>query len=376
MFKSKRQVFDYIQNQLTKSYNELYDDQRLSDDSHLLKTFIFEYDQINNEINEDYIKKLFTYEYKSNQNVPEIKQIDDDFYEIDYKEKFSCYLELHSMRYWNLYSMSKSKYIDKLTPKIIQKNTQLDSLWFWPRFLEEIQNVNKPKGFGLDYDKRYFIEKNEDLNDLQYLKMQVWGGGQSKNLYDELKSLDSLSANIVLSKIRFKKIIDYENFMLEDIKYNSKLTSRGTNLDSHFLVVNDIIQKYSDIINHLKNSYQLNMMKIDEGMKMRGEPIYFRLESYEDIPEEYINKIFNGHLPFRLLGLIDKSKGIYNITVFDLHVGGRFKVIIRENQLIVYLSTRVCPNTIIRLFVNLIHTLGTDIIVEDCEGGSIFEYTS
>ena len=168
----------------------------------------------------------------------------------------------------------------------------------------------------------------------------------------------------ILGKIRFKEFGDDKNeFIISDVKFNGKVKSYGTSIGMHRKVLIDLKKKYEDKLLELEQyRFKWNPENI-----LEGEPLYFVFKSsLEEILPQFLEKMFDGTVPFRLLGIVSQTgKYEYIAHVVDLHVGEKFVLQIFPDMLLVYLSEEVCANSILRLYTNLQHTLNTEVSVED-----------
>lgn len=370
---SRRKIFDHFEETIDSAYNDLQEDQKLSYESYLLKTFIIESNFLLTSVSEKLLIDLFSYYYKKNRHIPEVNRIEENLYTISYNIKNDnqiLYIEIKEDRFWYIFTLAKAKFIDTVIPKIVKNNPEIDRVWLWPEFLEILQSHNYiPKGFGLDYDNRIF-DNNHNEERLNYLKMQVWGGNITQEVYEQLKNVDIIKDKIILSKIRFKNQCD-DRSVIEDLRHDAKITTKGNSIDLHLNIVNQIYEQYNKVLMKLRNKYQLSWVKSKNTVQLRGEPLLIKLPHENLIDDDILSKIFNGSDPFRLLGIIESKGRFKNIDVFDLHVGGKFNIIIDKEYLVIYLSKGICPNTVIRLYVNLIHTLGSNFSLLDVDQNKI-----
>ena len=288
------------------------------------------------------------------------------FFELVYKSlNISIYVEWISQRFLFLYTLSKTQKVDNLLHKIVFNQPRIDQFWLWDEFLNsQITKYNRFfKGFSFDYDYRPIIGR-EDEEVLSYLKMQLWGGGKELNeIYNKLRKI--LSQMAILGKVRFKEFGDNENeFIISDIKFTGKVKSYGTSIGIHRKILVDLKQQYERKL-HQIDKYRL---KWSSENLLEGEPLYFVFSeplSEKTLPE-LINKMFNGSIPFRLIGIVSQTgKYKYIAHVVDLHIGEKFILQVFPDMIIAYLSEEVCSNTLLRLYTNLQHTLKTEVKLEN-----------
>ncbi len=365
-FNSKREAFDFFEEQISRAYHKIYEDKKLEYESYLLKSYLLEINVSDlGSDRQQILKKLFSLYIEDGVVETKVYEIESDFFELIYQDfDITLYVEWISQRFLLLYTLSKSREVDSLLHKIVLNQPRIDHFWFWDEFLSsQISEHNRYfRGFSFDYDYRPIVGK-DDEEVLSYLKMQLWGGGEELNgIYAEVKSKYPHMA--ILGKIRFKEFGDDKNeFIISDVKFNGKVKSYGTSIGMHRKVLIDLKKKYEDKLLELEQyRFKWNPENI-----LEGEPLYFVFKSsLEEILSQFLEKMFDGTVPFRLLGIVSQTgKYEYIAHVVDLHVGEKFVLQIFPDMLLVYLSEEVCANSILRLYTNLQHTLNTEVSVED-----------
>ena len=370
-FRSKKETFDFFEEQIARAYHKLYEDKKLEYESYLLKSYLLEInisDLLEEERYQRYqiIKTLFSPFLKNKTIGLEVNEIEPDFFELVYKDlNISIYVEWISQRFLFLYTLSNSQKVDSLLHKIVFNQPRIDRFWFWDEFLDsQITKCNRFfKGFSFDYDYRPIIGR-QDEEVLSYLKMQIWGGGKELNeIYARLREL--LSKMAILGKVRFKEFGDNENeFIISDVKFTGKVKSYGTNVGLHRKILVDLKQQYEGKLTQIdKYRFRWNSQNL-----MEGQPLYFVFTEplSEEILLRFLEKTFNGSMPFRLLGIVSQmDKYEYIAHVVDLHVGEKFILQIFPDMVLAYLSEEVCTNTILRLYTNLQHTLKMEVKLEN-----------
>ena len=381
---TRRDLFEFLQEQMQTAYRELYDKKRLEYESTLIKTYLLEVDTKRvtfpqNTAFDLILKELFTIKRHKESSKPVVNETNEKgFFEIKYKSVFNkeitFYLDSSTdERFWIIYSLSDSKHLDDIVEYCSSKRTDIDRVWLWDKFLETIQKKGHPRGFGLDYDYRKFEPDEEET---VYLKMQLWGGKDTEELYRLLKSAENFRDKIVLSKVRFKKFDTHEVFALEDIKYNSKFTTRGTSFDVHQSIVTDIRQNYREKLEKIENTYALKWItKDNNGLQIEGYPLHFLPvdATFRIDTSLFCEKVFDGKMPFRLWGIVeDLNKWGKSIEAVDLHTGGKLTFEVYPDIISIYLPEGTCGNTVVRFFTNLQHKFSSLFEVKADDGTDIF----
>ena len=207
--------------------------------------------------------------------------------------------------------------------------------------------------------------------------MQLWGGSDTDHLYRLLKNDEQFQDKVVLSKVRLKEFAspsDEDLFALQDLKYQGKFTTRGTDFGTHVASANFVRQEYEKKILSIENKYALRWRESESGtVALDGYAIHFRPSGFQIPVDKFCDRVLNGSTPFRLLGFT-QAIGKYSAVseVVDLHTGGKLSLEIHPDLISVYLPNDVCGNSVARLFTNLQHYLNVRFTVEADNGDRIF----
>ena len=383
---SRVELFDFLQAQMQTAYGELGDQQRLESESTLIKSYLFEVDLPSSVLQshgrreqlEEFVRSL-VHADEGDRQVEVHPTAEEGFFEVTYKTReieLVIYIDAGTdHRFWECFSISHSKYLDKWFHRIATREPRFDFVWLWPAFLREIQKRGKPRGFGLDYDRRRFGDKqSEDIT--TYLKMQIWGGSETNNLYESLSTNPQFGNKIVLSKVRMRESAngDPAEFAIQDIKFTGKFTTRGSSFDTHRGTLNFVREEYAKKVGTIEDRYRLRWSEGDKGnANLEGCAIHFVPEDFTLPVAEFSQVLFNGCMPFRLLGFVDsQSDGGAVIDAVDMHTGGTLSFEVYPDVLSVYLPEGTCGNTIIRLYTNMQHYFDKRFSVEADNGDKIF----
>lgn len=382
---TRQQLFDFLQSQMQVTYEGLKEEHRLSFESSLIKTYIFEVnapagvDFGEQELLRKFVERVFSPQERRDTIVVVTSKEEEGFFEVNLKygrREAILYIDASTnKRFWLGFSISGSSTLDWWIETLSQTQTAFDLVWLWPSFLEAVQKRGLPRGFGLDYDYRKF--EGDDPEKTTYLKMQLWGGGDTAELYSLLKTNDKFHDKVVLSKIRLKEFSlpsDESLFALQDLKYMGKFTARGTDFSTHATTVNFVRSNYEKQIRAIEDNYALRWREsASKTLSIEGFAMHFVPRGFEIPVDRFHERVLNGATPFRLLGftrMIDKFSAVSEVV--DLHTGGEFSLEIYPDRLIVYLPEHTCGNTIARLYTNLQHFLSVEFVVETDNGDVLF----
>jgi hypothetical protein len=379
---SRIDLFEFLQSQMQTAYRELSDQQRLESESTLIKSYIFEVDlpgklSDTHDKLEAFVKNLVRL---ADERVTVHPKKEEGFFEIRYKAHETdllVYLDAGTnSRFWECFSVSRSAQLDTWFHKIAMRKPEFDFVWLWPAFLKQIQRRGAPRGFGLDYDRRRFADTGAEET-TTYLKMQMWGGSETDELYETLSRDRRFASKIVLSKVRMKESpndADNGEFAIQDVKFTGKFTTRGSSFETHRRTLNFVREEYAKKVTDIEQRYRLRWKAGQKGaVQMEGYAIHFVPDAFEIPVAQFCASLFSGSMPFRLLGFVeflsDKSAVV---DAVDMHTGGKLSFEIYPDVVTLYLPDGTCGNTVLRLFTNIQHYFDKRFSVEADNGDSLF----
>lgn len=149
------------------------------------------------------------------------------------------------------------------------------------------------------------------------------------------------------------------------IKWNGKVTGRGTDFLSYLQIVNGTLDNYAGIVTSLESQYWLGLDHAEQepstGFRLKGEPFCIKFESDINV-ESVMVGMFNCRPPFRLMGEPEKlSDNYYVVDAVDLHVGQPLAIEISPRLIRIYLYNGTCGNTIARILRSLQHYIDSNL---------------
>lgn len=390
---NRRELFDYLEEQMNRSYRQLQGSGKLENESNFIKTFLLEFDWQPNQLRDsevNFLANSLTIPATKRKNdtpcVPEISRTSEEgFYLVSWQRSRTTPSHLYldtitdlGRRFWIGYSLSEATELDAVMNRLSLSQPAFDRVWLWPDFLRKTQQRGEFRGFGLDYDYRKFEIQGGTTDSTNYFKVQLWGGPETEDALDFFSKQNA--RRTVLSKIRMKYWQDpeerYTHFSVEDLKYDGKLTTRGTSFAAHQTLVSDLREQYSEKIREIEENHVIRATGEEFEDGIAGEPIFFNLgeDRIEDL-DSFCEVLFSGYLPFRLWGLPEPTlfgdQGRI-VSAVDLHNGGRLSFEIYPDVICMYLYHGACGNSAARFFTNLQHTFSQRVTAEDNSGNSIF----
>jgi hypothetical protein len=376
---SRVALFDFLNAQMCKAYKELKTRQRLEFESTLIKTYLLDAhspacESVSKENDRSAAKLIQTIFSAKKTGVPlEVILGEEEGFYLLVRDEMRAYLDTSTnRRFWVLYTLSSSRRVDTWLDAVVKDECYLDRVWLWPKFLEQVQREwGMPRGFGLDYDFRKIADE-PDEEYTTYLKLQLWCGKDTVEVYERLKEL--FSGKVVLSKVRMKEYSeDRELFAIQDIKYNGKTTARGTDFQTHQSTVMRLREFYEAMIRKLERDVLLDWNKTEKGAELHGMAVNFIPPPSFRIPVvKFCTRALNGSDPFKLLALGDISDDEGDLQVVDYHSGGTMNIQVFPDVIVLYAHRGICANTIVRFYTNLQHCLNAEFEVEGDDGEKVF----
>ncbi len=389
MIATRRDLFSHLELQMKRSYRTYLLPGQADSENSQIKTYLLEFDWNGNLGAQDNLtvlsEKLSLPKTSRQKNslVANVLQTEENgFYKIDWtkgKSTVELYVDTASdetRRFWIAYSMSPAKEVDALLDRLAAAQTPLDRIWLWPQILQTVQGWGEFRGLGLDYDHRMFDTPGALSDGADYLKMQLWGGADASHMMNVIKAQDKFAGKVVVSKIRLKYDIEDNpsNFVLEEVKFNGKLSCRGTSFAVHQNLVSRLRSLYRNAVAGIERNYILDCSEHAGCAKFNGEPLFFLLGKPIENIDQFCSVVFSGSYPFRLWGL---PSGTLNdgirISAVDLHTGSTIIFEVYSDEIGMYLHPGSCGNTVTRFFTNLQRTLGGEIKAVDNSEREIFQ---
>ncbi len=281
----------------------------------------------------------------------------------------TIYFDASDPRFWLAHTTSESGEVADFINKLVTHNHSfLDYSWFSSNFLERKCDIGYGAGFGLKFENSFL--KNGDDQDEKYLKrfsMLFWGGRPSEVLTG-LKNNPGLVSGVTLSRV--KRVLKTEaGYVKETIYHNGKFTlTKGDSIDSHFLAIDQVKNKYADLINRIEKDYRINYKKTDAGFKVEGTYSLIRFQKRIEDLNLFLKNFVSCTKPFRLFGIpqfVDKD--FVKISAVDLHTYDKFNMEISPDYIRVFLYKQSCGNILTRLMTNLQHFYDSQIELVGCD---------
>lgn len=327
-----------------------------------VKTYIVEVHNFNNLTNSDEIFKSLLLRAKNIDKKSEIYETSEETLLYLTTSDGQYFIDTSSKRFIVIHTANSTKVTDSFIKKF-QNSDGYDSLWLPTPLLLKTLDLGRFWGMGVSYKDLLddsSLEQNdlydkEDVQDVNLTIKRHYVKDFFKVLMQsELSNMMGISKVAVLRKEEESSSVKKEsNFIVDDIRYNGKITAKGNSYSKHSRIVFELVNIYSETIKSLE-AYGMSF----EGGVLSGNPITINFSKRVNC-DRLVNVLFNAEEPFRLWGIPDRiGEGQYRVYAVDMHHGnlaGRLTFEITSSFLRVSLPKYSCANTILRLFANINH---------------------
>jgi len=382
---TRHEMASFLNERMNRTYLDLSQGRDLEPDTALVKTYLIEahLDEGAPKADvENVLERSFRQEVLPEARSWAMKPTKDD--SLHYvtakrnREEVGIYVDSANRRFWLLHSMNSSVALDSIIRKVVLGTPELDRAWIPAELLTEASKRGAFRGLSLDYDRRKVPDVDFDAPEtVAFLKMQLWGN-KAAEVLKLLSQKGAFPHQTTLSKVKVKfwlGDIDRGEFAIDDIKFNGKVTARGTSFQSHVSLVGDVYGRYAEAIRSLERRVSLNWERQERAWSLRGGPVSLLLE--QPIPDlsRFCHKVFSCSSPFRLWGApTSVSPQCLRICAIDLHVGSRITFEVSPRLIRVYLPRGSCGNSVMRFYTNLQHYYDSLVKAQDPDGGPAFEF--
>ena len=380
----------HLEEVMSHAYTELEERRRLETQTSLLKTYLLEAHSESTG-QRDILRLLqtaFGREGLGERSEAHVKEGNEEFFYIVNAQwatnSAEFYVDASDQRFWVLHSTSNSTKTDRILRRVIANEPRIDSAWLPVQLLEQVADMGIFRGLGLDYDHRKVPDVDFEAPGapVEYLKMQLWGN-RAREVLETLRDTDAFAEATTLSKVRVKHWLDpaedRDSFTLDDVKWDGKITARGTSFPSHVNLVSAVYRAYAERVKALESRFSVRyeMTQVANSRRthyhVSGEPLNVTFSRPITDMEKFLDSVFSGAEPFRLWGTpVPLGEKYYRVTGLDLHVMHRITFEITPDFMRVYLPDGSCGNTVARLYTNLQHYYDSRVTMKSGAGETLF----
>lgn len=387
LLRTRREMAHYLEEVMSHAYAQLEERQRLDADTSLVKTYLLEAHALRGATHGAVLRRVQAniapevLRAKGNFRVHETDE--ELFFNVDFRyrdESAVLYIDASDTRFWLVHSAGRSVFVDPLIQRLVSNTYDFDSAWLPTQLLEKVSQMGLLRGLGLDYDRRPVPDVDFEVPSapVQFLKMQLWGN-RAEDVLGVLRAREAFPGSTTLSKVKVKHWLDRDDgtlFSVSDIKYDGKVTGRGTSFQSYMTLISSLYSQYAQTIQRHEDQFGIrHEVGLDGRLAVTGEPlnIFFR----EPIPdmEVFCRRVFSGSHPFRISGLpVRTGRQQFRVAGIDLHVGKCLNFELCPEYMRVYLPAGSCGNSLARLYTNLQHHYQSLVEARDGSGRPAFEF--
>jgi len=293
-----------------------------------------------------------------------IKKLDYNLNIFDTEEEHFFKLEIEDVvfyldavkdqRFWMIHTPYKTEDVDKRINKFIDSFSHFDKIWLTNNLMNNTQKYTTWNSISLKHDEPSKIE--EEQQEQENISFKIGRASQSKilKLMDMLDQSEDFRYSTGICRLSVKVHSKYSDRpVIDDIKYDGKFSTRGSDFNDHLWLINKIYSNYKEQVINVEDNFSLSYNK----KRLEGLPINIKF-SRRDLDVHFLIKyIFSGTNPFKLWGFPKElSKGYYKILGLDLHkgnLGNKINFEMTSEFIRIYLPKGNCGNTIARLISNI-----------------------
>lgn len=398
---------DRLESVMNKAYDDLKDELHLKRNHSLVKTYLLEAHNSSGFSHDaifTLLKETFSEGPGSRRPAASVSETqEDNLFTVSgsrSRGEFFFFIDTSDSRFWLAHAISKSDTSGAVIDSALSGTDNIDSAWMPMELLNYIQTLGTSRGLALDFDRRYMdrpivrrgkatpLDADEsgrtqhEKSDIsigdhfEYIKMQLWGEGTNRIL-GALKDA-GLTNSTTISKVRLRTESEDNSdlFSLADIKYDGKITGRGSSFAVYNGLLTEVLNRYADTVRSAEDKFRIHWRAESGRGKMFGQPFYIHLgpKGISNL-EHFCAKLFSGGEPFKLMGIpIRRNSNYYTISAVDLHVNQRVDFEVSRNTLSVFLPQKSCGNTLLRIYTNLQHFYSSDVDAIDGSGSRVFAF--
>lgn len=293
-------------------------------------------------------------------------------------------------RFIIFHTLSNAKATDRfILNRLTQHHQEFDLFWLPVSLLESVEQREQITGWEASFepllDGVEFLDEEDNsqpeefddevLEQLEALEHEVPSGDHTRlrisllrpnamMKYRQLKYESKVFPDVPLSSILAERSdSELDTHARARIKWNGKITGRGTDFSAYSQIVNGTLDNYASVVTSLESRYSLGLdySESSSGFRLNGNAFCIGFESEINVPS-VVSGMFNCSPPFRLMGEPEKlSEDYYLIDAVDLHVGQPLAVEISPRIMRLYLYEGTCGNTIVRILRSLQHYVDSNL---------------
>lgn len=376
----RRALARLLDERMQRTYSKLVEGRPLELEGSLVKTYLLEAhlpEEASTKQVEALLKTVLQDSGMDSEAQGRARKTDEElFFQVDipFRDRsITLFVDASNTRFWVVHTVSNSVAVDRAIGRLTQ-SAQLDHAWLFAQLLEETSARGSFRGLGLDYDRRVLADIDLEAADapVGFLKMQLWHS-KAADVLGVLRDKFPSATALAKIKVKYWNEEQPELFCLDDLKFNGKVTARGTSFDTHVALVSDVYATYAGLVRSIEKDQRLSWTTSNGRLSLDGAPINFRLSRPIANLERFCELLFSATPPFRLWGVPEHVNKTYcTVNALDLHVGSTVDFEITEDFIRMYLSADSCGNSVLRFFTNLQHHYDAKVEALDADERPVF----
>lgn len=350
----------YLDGVLNNNYRDIKSNRKYSYGRNAVKSYIVETHIFKEQLSRDKIVESILSRAKEIDSETKLHETHEESLIHLETERLDLYVDIAEPRYLVFHSADPTKHSDPFIKKFSSAHGY-DNIWLPVPLLLQTIEFGKFWGMSVSFqqaldDTDANVENNgpEDTQDVSLSVKRHFAKVFFQTLINsDINNMLGISRLSILKSDNDSNPDKEHKFIIDDIKYNGKMTAKGNSFSRHSSLVYELVNLYSSTINKVE-SYGLSF---EEGY-LSGNPFTITFSKKIE-PKKLVNFMFNGEQPFRLWGIEDEiGEKQYRVYAVDMHNGNHGNKLtfeITSDYMRISLPKYACGNTILRLFANLNH---------------------
>ena len=293
------------------------------------------------------------------------------------RQAVSLYVDRVGPRCWLLHTAATSAAADWIVGRLAKAGSGIAQACIPEEMLEKLADLGSFRGLALDHDRRFHLNRESDAEGApaRFTKMQL-RGMHARQLLALMRREDAFRHSTTLSRIQVRFQPDHDDktvFCLEDIRYDGKITTRGTSFAAHLTVVDTLKTAYCREIEKLDSHYAIGADAESGVLSGRSLAIHTG-RPIRDLMT-FSLMVFSASAPFRLWGVpVTVSKDCVRVRAVDLNMGGRLDFEVMPEFIRIFLPSGTSGNTVVRFYTHMQHHFDSRVRLLGKDEHSFFQF--
>lgn len=371
--KTKAQMASLLADAMYSSYDRYRREQKLEQDTGLLKSFLIEAHPGPDKTLE-HVEVLSFLQNLAEQTHCQVMESDEDTLFNILHGKDIYYLDVSDPRFWIMHTLALSIRADKLRSNFIKVSPFLDNAWLPSQMLEKMAGFGLFKGFGAVHDETPFVKEGTEETEVEAMHLRLWGGSAAAVL-EALRKSRVFPHSLALSSVRLKHWLPRleDEGVIDNFTFDGKVTALGKSFVSHINLVARLHDTYAQTIRSIEKNLSIRFADKDGAPTLEGHPIIISLTKELWDITEFVKRVFSSALPFRLWGITEiENDEFARIYAVDLHMGHKLMFEISRDFIRIYLPPSACANTVARFYANIQQYYDSGVLISGGPNEQLF----